>query len=78
MADLDLNAGPNRRAGSREDNPVRIARVEKGLTQAQLGDAVGVSRKTINVIESGGAYPSLKIGMQLSSELGRTLETLFP
>jgi putative transcriptional regulator len=57
---------------------VRIARVEKGLTQAQLGDAVGVSRKTINVIESGGAYPSLKIGMRLSSELGRALETLFP
>ena len=38
-------------------NSIRVARAEVRMTQQQLADAVGVSRQTVNAIESGKFIP---------------------
>ncbi len=58
-------------------NTLREARGELGLTQAQLADATGVSRKTINTVENGVFVPSTTLALKLARALGRPVETLF-
>ena len=41
-------------------NRLRELREAKGLTQAQLADAIGMSRKTVNTVENGVFVPSTK------------------
>ena len=52
-------------------------RAERGLTQAALAEAVGVSRKTINTVENGVFIPSTLLALKLARALGRTIEELF-
>ena len=40
---------------------LRMARLEQDLSQAQLAEAVGVTRQTIGLIESGGYNPTLNL-----------------
>jgi len=56
---------------------VRIARVERGLTQAELADRVAATRQTIGLIETGNYNPSLKLCLAIARALGRTLDDLF-
>ena len=49
----------------------------KGLTQAQLAEAIGVSRKTVNTVENGVFVPSTVIALKLAAVLGRPVEELF-
>ena len=58
-------------------NRVREAREAKGLTQAELADRVGVSRKTINTVENGIFIPSTLLALKLARALGRPVEELF-
>ena len=58
-------------------NRLREARAERGLTQAQLAEMVGVSRKTINTVENGVFVPSTVLALQLARALGATVESLF-
>lgn len=58
-------------------NPVRRHRPINDLTQAQLAQAVGVSRQTILAIDGGGYDPFVRIALKLAEQLGTTLETLF-
>ncbi|MEE8601558.1 helix-turn-helix transcriptional regulator [Euzebya tangerina] len=58
-------------------NGVRLLRTERGLSQAALGDAVGVSRQTINSLENGRYDPSLDLAFRLARHFGRTIEELF-
>lgn len=58
-------------------NTLREARGELGLTQAQLADTTGVSRKTINTVENGVFVPSTTLALKLARALGRPVETLF-
>ena len=58
-------------------NDVRAHRAEMGLSQAGLGDALGVSRQTINAIETGRYLPSLPLAFDLSRFFGVPVETLF-
>ncbi|UVO55541.1 helix-turn-helix transcriptional regulator [Sphingomonas sp. SUN039] len=58
-------------------NTLREARTEKGWTQAELADAVGVSRKTINTVENGVFVPSTTLALKLARALGQPVETLF-
>lgn len=55
---------------------VRLARIEAGMTQAQLGDAIGVSRQCVNSIENGSC-PSLPSAMRMARTLGSTVSDLF-
>ena len=48
-----------------------------GLTQAQLGQMIGVSRKTINTVENGVYVPSTVIALKLAAALGVSVEVLF-
>lgn len=58
-------------------NNLKMARVEKDLTQEELADLVGVTRQTIGLIEAGKYNPSLKLCLTMSKILGKGLEQLF-
>ena len=58
-------------------NRVREAREAKSLTQAQLADLIGTSRKTVNTVENGVFVPSTVIALKLARALGEPVELLF-
>ncbi len=58
-------------------NQIKKMRTEKGVTQEQLGEAVGVSRQTIVAIEKGNYTPSLALAMSLARFFKISVEELF-
>ena len=58
-------------------NKLKLARVEKDLTQEQLAGLVGVTRQTIGLIEAGKYNPSLKLCLVMSKVLDKRLDELF-
>lgn len=58
-------------------NRLHALRAERGLTQAALAEAVGVSRKTINTVENGVFVPSTLLALRLARALGRPVEEIF-
>jgi putative transcriptional regulator len=58
-------------------NRVKLARVEKDLTQEQLADLVGVTRQTIGLIEVGKYNPTLKLCLMIAKVTGKRLDDLF-
>jgi len=58
-------------------NDVRELRVERGLSQAELGSQLSVSRQTINSIETGKYTPSLPLALGLARFFGTTVEEMF-
>ncbi len=59
------------------NNNLRDARTALGLTQAELAERVGVSRKTVNTVENGVFIPSTLLALKLARALGRPVEDLF-
>ena len=59
------------------DNDVRERRAEQGLSQAALAQAMGVSRQTINAIETGRYLPSLPLAIALARHFGTGVEEVF-
>ena len=58
-------------------NRLKVMRAERDLSQAALADRVGVSRQTINAIETGKYDPSLSLAFDLAELFGVTIEDLF-
>lgn len=58
-------------------NRIKVARVEKDLTQQQLAELVGVTRQTIGLIEAGKYNPTIKLCLMLSEVLHKSLDELF-
>lgn len=58
-------------------NRLKEARVEKGLSQAQLAELVGVSRNTISSIETSQFNPTAKLALILCIALDKKFEELF-
>ena len=58
-------------------NNLKAARSEKGLSQQQLADMVGVSRNTISLIETGQFNPTAKLALILCIALDKKFEELF-
>jgi len=58
-------------------NDVRQRRSERGLAQGQLAAAMGVSRQTINALETGRYVPSLPLAMNLAGFFGQAVEQMF-
>ena len=58
-------------------NHVRALREERGLTQKELSEIVGVSRQAINAIETGKFDPSIWLAFDLARFFGVSIETLF-
>jgi len=56
---------------------LKMARVEKDLTQEELADEVGVTRQTIGMIEAGNYNPTLNLCIAICKSLDRTLDDLF-
>ncbi|ARK29503.1 helix-turn-helix transcriptional regulator [Halalkalibacter krulwichiae] len=56
---------------------LKVARVEKELSQVELAKRIGVSRQTIGLIEAGKYNPSLSLCIAICKELSKTLDDLF-
>jgi putative transcriptional regulator len=56
---------------------MKIARMEVDMKQEDLAKAVGVTRQTIGLIESGDYNPTLNLCIAICKELGKTLNDLF-
>ena len=56
---------------------MKIARLEKDMNQEDLAKAVGVTRQTIGMIESGNYNPTLKLCVAICDALDKTLNDLF-
>jgi putative transcriptional regulator len=61
----------------RLSNRIKERRAESGLTQAELAERVGVTRKTVNTVENGIFIPSTVLALKLAEALGLTVEQLF-
>jgi putative transcriptional regulator len=58
-------------------NNIRIERARKDITQAALAEMIGVSRQTINTIESGRYVPSTVLALKLSRIFDIPVNELF-
>lgn len=56
---------------------LKVARVERDLSQEDLAKAVGVTRQTIGAIENGSYNPTLKLCIAICRATGKTLNDLF-
>lgn len=56
---------------------MKQARSEKNLSQTELAKAIGVSRQTINMIESGSYNPTVALCIKICKALDVTLNDLF-
>ena len=59
------------------ENDVRERRAAQGLSQGELGKTLGVSRQTINAIETGRYLPSLPLAIALARYFGASVEEMF-
>ena len=59
------------------NNDVRHLRTARGLSQADLGKALGVSRQTINAIETQRYTPSLPLAIALARYFDHAVEEVF-
>jgi putative transcriptional regulator len=58
-------------------NRVKALRLERGWTQQELADAVGVSRQSINSIECNRYVPSLPLALAFARVFGRRTDEIF-
>lgn len=56
---------------------LRVLREDRGWSQGRLAEEVGVSRQTINAIETGRFDPSLPLALRLAQLLDRPVEEIF-
>lgn len=64
-------------SASLANKKMKIARLEKDMNQEDLAKAVGVTRQTIGMIESGNYNPTLKLCVAICDALDKTLNDLF-
>ena len=58
-------------------NRLRALRTERGWSQAELADRLGVSRQTINAIETGKYDPSLPLAFTIARLFDLAIEQIF-
>lgn len=58
-------------------NRLKVLRAEHDLSQADLADRVGVSRQTINAIETEKYDPSLPLAIKLARLFAQPVEAIF-
>jgi putative transcriptional regulator len=58
-------------------NSLKDKRTALGLTQAELAERVGVTRKTVNTVENGVFVPSALLALKLAAALDEAVEGLF-
>ncbi|WP_363152383.1 helix-turn-helix transcriptional regulator [uncultured Mucilaginibacter sp.] len=58
-------------------NSLRIERAIKNITQAELANLIGVSRQTINTIESNKYVPSTVLALKIARVFEKPVEQIF-
>ena len=58
-------------------NRIRVLTAEKGWSQAELAEKVGVSRNSINAVENGKFDPSLPLAFRIVEVFGLKIEDVF-
>ena len=58
-------------------NRIKVERAERGVTQQDLADAVGVSRQTIIAVERGKFLPSTLLALKIARYFSKPVESLF-
>jgi putative transcriptional regulator len=58
-------------------NNIRVERAIKNITQAELADLIGVSRQTINTIESNRYVPSTVLALKIARVFEKPVEAIF-
>lgn len=59
------------------ENTIKVQRARLKLTQEQLAELIGVTRKTVNTIENGKFIPSTVLAIKMAKVLGVSVEELF-
>lgn len=59
------------------ENELKVYRAKHDITQKELAVEVGVSRQTINAIETGKYNPSLELALKLADHFDSNIEELF-
>lgn len=62
---------------TRVTNRISRLRADAGMSQAELGDRIGVTRQTVNAIEAGKYSPSLEVAFKIARVFGVPLESVF-
>ena len=58
-------------------NQLRVLRAQQNLSQAGLAERLGVSRQTVNAIETGRYDPSLPLAFKLAEVFSQPIESIF-
>ena len=58
-------------------NKLRVLRAERHMSQAELADLLGVSRPTVNAVETGRFDPSLPLAFAIARAVGLPIEEIF-
>jgi putative transcriptional regulator len=58
-------------------NRLKVLRAERDWSQADLADKLGVSRQTINALETGKYDPSLLLAFKVAQLFGQSIESIF-
>jgi putative transcriptional regulator len=58
-------------------NELRILRAERAWSQGDLAEKLGVSRQTVNALETGKYDPSLPLAFKIARLFGRRIEDVF-
>lgn len=59
------------------NNRLKSLRAERGWSQADLAEALGVSRQTVNALETGRYDPSLPLAFRIARTFGQPIEAIF-
>jgi len=59
------------------NNRLRELREAKGWSQGELGEQLGVSRQTVNAIETGKYDPSLPLAFRIAKLFRKSIESIF-
>ena len=58
-------------------NRLKVLRAERDWSQLELAERLGVSRQTVNAIETGKYAPSLPLAFELAKVFARPIESIF-
>lgn len=59
------------------NNRLKVLRAERDWSQADLADRLGVSRQTVNALETGRYDPSLPLAFRIARIFGQPIESIF-
>lgn len=59
------------------NNRLKVLRAERSWSQADLAQALGVSRQTVNALETGRYDPSLPLAFKIAHVFGQPIEAIF-